>query len=252
MGEVCVITSGKGGVGKTTTSANVGVALAAAGERVLLVDTDIGLRNLDVALGMENRIVYDLVDVMDGRCAPDAALVTDRRYPGLWLLPAPQGSGKSAVSPADMLRLLQPLRPRFDRILVDCPAGVGQGFRNAVAGADQAVLVTVPEVSAVRDALHTAELLGGMRIPARLLVNRYRADLVRRGVMMDMASLLDILDMDLLGIVPEDVQVLAGNNLGRPAAEGRRRSAQTYARIAARLRGEAIPIPAWGRVKAAR
>ena len=202
MGEVIVITSGKGGVGKTTTSANLGCGLAIAGRKVALVDADIGLRNLDVVMGLENRIVYDLVDVVEGKCRLKQALIKDKRYSGLYLLPAAQTRDKDAVSPEQMQKLCENLKEEeFDYIIIDCPAGIEQGFKNAIAGADRALVVTTPEVSAVRDADRIIGLLEANEIqnPA-LILNRVRPDMVDRGDMMSMEDVTEILAIDIIGL----------------------------------------------------
>ena len=198
MGETIVITSGKGGVGKTTTTANIGTALAAMGYKVVLIDTDIGLRNLDVVLGLENRIVYDLVDVATGNCRLRQALIKDKRFENLVLLPAAQTKDKSAVNPEQIEELCNQLREEFDYVLLDCPAGIEQGFRNAIAGADRGVVVTTPEVSAVRDADRIIGLLEAaeLRNP-KLVINRLRPSMVKRGDMMDINDMIDILAVDL-------------------------------------------------------
>ena len=199
MGEVIVITSGKGGVGKTTATANIGTALALSGKRVVLVDADIGLRNLDVVMGLENRIVYDLVDVVEKVCRLKQALIRDKRFEGLYLLPAAQTKDKTAVSPQQMQELCNQLREEFDYVLIDCPAGIEQGFKNAIAGADKAAVVTVPEVSAVRDADRIIGLLASNDImDPRLIINRLRLDMVKRGDMMDIDDTIDIMGIDLL------------------------------------------------------
>ncbi|MDK2814594.1 MAG: septum site-determining protein MinD, partial [Thermoanaerobacter sp.] len=198
MSEAIVITSGKGGVGKTTSTANIGTYLAMKGYKVVLVDTDIGLRNLDVVMGLENRIVYDIVDVVEGQCRLKQALIKDKRFDGLYLLPAAQTRDKSAVTPEQMQKLIGGLKEEFDYILVDCPAGIEQGFKNAIAGADRAIVITTPEVSAVRDAdriiglLEAAELHNPM-----LVINRIKMDMVKRGDMMDIEDIIDILAIDL-------------------------------------------------------
>ena len=194
MSEVIVITSGKGGVGKTTTSANIGTGLAMLGRRVALIDTDIGLRNLDVVMGLENRIVYNLVDVVEGNCRMKQALIRDKRYPNLYLLPSAQTRDKSAVNPEQMIKLTEDLKDDFDYILLDCPAGIEQGFRNAIAGADRALVVTTPEVSAIRDADRIIGLLEARNMgQIQLIVNRVRTDMVRRGDMMSVDDVMDIL-----------------------------------------------------------
>ena len=239
MGEVLVITSGKGGVGKTTTVASLGVALAMEGHSVALVDADIGLRNLDLALGLENRIVYDLLDVVSGACFLRQALIRDQRWPGLWLLPAAQSRDKAAVAPEQMAEVLEKLKADFEFVLVDCPAGIEQGFRNAVAGADRAIIVTVPEVTAVRDGTRVKELLEQNNVPvAGFVLNRYRRRQARRGDILDVDDAVDILALDLLGLVPEDEAVPRLGNLGEPLAAERTPAAQAYRQIARRLAGE--------------
>ncbi len=241
MGEVLVITSGKGGVGKTTTVASLGVALAMEGRSVALVDADIGLRNLDLALGLESRIVYDLLDVVSGACFLRQALIRDQRWPGLMLLPAAQTRDKAAVTPAQMAEVLDKLRVDFDFVLVDCPAGIEQGFRNAVAGADRAILVTVPEVTAVRDATRVKDLLAQCNVPvAGMVLNRYRPKLARRGDILDVDDAVSILEVDLLGLVPEDEAVARLGNLGEPLAAQKTPAAMAYRQIAKRLAGPEV------------
>ena len=209
MSEVIVITSGKGGVGKTTTSANVGTGLAVLGKKVVLIDTDIGLRNLDVVMGLENRIVYNLVDVAEGNCRMKQALIRDKRYPNLYLLPAAQTRDKSAVTPEQMIKLTDDLKDDFDYILLDCPAGIEQGFYNAIAGADRALVVTTPEVSAIRDADRIIGLLEHAQIGSvDLIVNRIRADMVRRGDMMSLTDVQDILAVNMIGAIPDDENIV--------------------------------------------
>lgn len=244
MGSVLVVTSGKGGVGKTTTTANLGTALAALGNRVVLVDADIGLRNLDVVLGLENRIVYDLVDVVEGYCRLDQALIRDKRNEGLYLLPAAQTKDKTAVSPSDMLKLCGELKEQFDFVIVDSPAGIEQGFKNSVAGADDAVIVTTPEVAAVRDADRIIGLLeaGGIKRP-RLIINRIRPEMVRQGDMMDIDDMIDILAIDLLGVVPEDEYIVVSTNRGEPAVlHNESQAGAAYNNIARRVLGEDVPL----------
>ncbi len=209
MSEVIVITSGKGGVGKTTTVANIGTGLAAMGKRVAVVDTDIGLRNLDVVMGLENRIVYNLVDVINGSCRLKQALIRDRRHSELYLLPSAQTKDKTAVSPEQMIKLTDDLREEFDYVLLDCPAGIEQGFKNAVAGADRALVVTTPEVSAIRDADRIIGLLesGGLR-DIRLIINRLRPEMIARGDMMSVEDVLEILAVDLIGAILDDEQIV--------------------------------------------
>ena len=244
MGEVIVVTSGKGGVGKTTTTANIGVGLALSGKKVVLIDTDIGLRNLDVVMGLENRIVYDLVDVVEGFCRVKQALIKDKRYDGLYLLPAAQTRDKSAVSPQQMMKLCDELKEEFDYIIIDCPAGIEQGFKNAIAGADRAVVVTTPEVSAVRDADRIIGLLEANELKnPRLLVNRVRMDMVKRGDMMNIDDIIDILAISLIGVVPDDEKIVVSTNKGEPAITDDKSSAgQAYRNIAKRIMGEEVPF----------
>ena len=244
MGEVIVITSGKGGVGKTTTTANLGTGLSMHGKKVVLIDTDIGLRNLDVVMGLENRIVYDLVDVVEGSCRLKQALIKDKRYEGLHLLPAAQTRDKTAVSPAQMVKLCDELRRDFDFVLIDCPAGIEQGFKNAIAGADRALVVTTPEVSAVRDADRIIGLLEAHEIKnPKLIINRVRQDMVRRGDMMSIDDIIDILAIDLVGVIPDDENIIISTNRGEPAVNDQKSQAgQAYRNITRRLLGEDVPL----------
>jgi len=244
MGEVIVITSGKGGVGKTTTTANIGAGLALKGYKVALVDADIGLRNLDVVLGLENRIVYDLVDVVEGNCRLRQALIKDKRFENLFLLPAAQTKDKTAVTPEQMKDLCENLKQEFDFVLIDCPAGIEQGFKNAIAGADKAVVVTTPEVSAVRDADRIIGLLeaADLRNP-RLIINRIKMDMVKKGDMMDIDDILDILAIDLLGVIPDDEKIIVSTNKGEPVIlDERSLAAQAYTNITMRILGEDVPL----------
>jgi septum site-determining protein MinD len=248
MGEVIVVTSGKGGVGKTTTVANVGTALAMRGKRVVLMDADIGLRNLDVVMGLENRIVYDLVDVVEGVCRLRQALVRDKRYEGLYLLPAAQTKDKTAVTPEQMQQLANEIKESFDFVLVDCPAGIEQGFRNAIAGADKAIVVTVPEVSAIRDADRIIGLLSSHGIiEPMLVVNRVRFDMVRRGDMLNIEDTTDILGIELTGVIPEDERIVISTNRGESVVTDPKSPAgRAYVDIAARLLGERVPFTELG------
>lgn len=244
MSEVIVITSGKGGVGKTTTTANIGTGLALAGKKVVLIDTDIGLRNLDVVMGLENRIVYDLVDVVEGFCRVKQALIKDKRYEGLYLLPAAQTRDKSAVNPQQMIKLCSELKEEFDYIIVDCPAGIEQGFKNAIAGADRAIVVTTPEVSAVRDADRIIGLLEAneLRNP-KLLINRVRIDMVKRGDMMNINDIIDILAIGLIGVIPDDEKIVVSTNRGEPAITDEKSLAgQAYRNVTRRIMGEDVPL----------
>jgi septum site-determining protein MinD len=243
-GKVLTITSGKGGVGKTTTTANIAVALAALGDKVVCIDGDIGLRNLDVVMGLENRIVYDLVDVVEGRARLRQAMIKDKRLPELNLIPAAQTRDKAAVSPSDMIRICNELRPDFDWIMIDSPAGIERGFRNSIAPADQVLIVTNPEVSAVRDADRIIGLIEAEeKGPGHLILNRVKLDMVKRGDMLSTEDVLDILAIPLIGVVPEDEGILVSTNRGTPAAmDERNRAGQAYRDIARRLRGEEVPF----------
>ncbi len=242
--RVIVITSGKGGVGKTTTTANIGTALAMMEKKVVLLDTDIGLRNLDVVMGLENRIVFDIVDVVNGNCKIKQALIKDKRYDGLCLLPAAQTKDKSAVTPHQMKNLINELKKDFEYILVDCPAGIEQGFKNAIAGADDAIVIATPEVSSVRDADRIIGLLeaSGLKKP-KLIINRLRSKMIKRGDMMDIEDILDILAIDLLGVVPEDEFIIVSTNRGEPAVtDNNSRAGAAYRRIARRITGQDVPM----------
>jgi len=243
-GKVLTVTSGKGGVGKTTATANLAVALAATGEKVVCIDADIGLRNLDVVLGLENRIVYDLVDVVEGRCRLRQALIRDKRLPDLFLIPAAQTRDKSAVSPSDMVRLADDLRQEFDWILIDSPAGIERGFRNAIAPADIVLVVTNPEVSAVRDADRIIGLIEAEeKGPARLVINRIKPNMVRRGDMLSADDVLELLAIELIGMVPEDENVVMSTNRGLPISlNGKSKAGQAFRNIARRLNGEEVPF----------
>ena len=244
MGEVIVVTSGKGGVGKTTTTANIGTGLAALGHKVVLIDTDIGLRNLDVVLGLENRIVYDIVDVVNGHCRLRQALIKDKKLEGLHLLPAAQTKDKTAVTPEQMKELCADLKKDFDYVITDSPAGIEQGFRNAIAGADRAIVITTPEVSAVRDADRIIGLLEAaeLRNP-KLLINRIRHKMVKQGDMMSIEDIIDILAVDLLGIIPEDEMIVITTNRGEAVVlDDNSRSGQAYRNIVRRIIGEEVPF----------
>lgn len=244
MGEVIVITSGKGGVGKTTTSANVGTALALLGKKVVLIDTDIGLRNLDVVLGLENRIVYDIVDVVEKKCRPNQAMIKDKRFDGLYLIPAAQTRDKNAVTPEQMKELCNLLKKEFDYVLIDCPAGIEQGFKNAIAGANRALVVTTPEVSAVRDADRIIGLLEANDVKnIRLIINRLRIDMVKKGDMMNVDDIIEILAIKLIGVVPDDEDIITSTNRGEPAVALEKSKAGTaYKNIARRITGEEVPM----------
>jgi septum site-determining protein MinD len=242
--KVITITSGKGGVGKTTATANIGVALAMLGRRVVAIDADIGLRNLDVVMGLENRIVYDLVDAVEGHCRLRQALIRDKRLSELFLLPAAQTRDKTAVSPEQMIDLCDQLRPDYDYILIDSPAGIEQGYRNAVAPADRVLIVTTPEVSAVRDADRIVGLVeAGEKGPPTLIINRLNPEMVRRGQMLSTEDVVEILAIDLIGIVPEDKEIIISTNRGAPVAlDGKADSGLAFRNIAGRLLGQDIPF----------
>jgi septum site-determining protein MinD len=243
MSEVIVVTSGKGGVGKTTTSANIGTGLAILGNKVVMIDTDIGLRNLDVVMGLENRIVYNLIDVVEGKCRIRQALIKDKRYPNLYLLPSAQTRDKTAVNPEQMRRLTTELREEFDYIILDCPAGIEQGFQNAVAGADRAIVVTVPEISAIRDADRIIGLLeaAGLR-GTDLIVNRMRMDMVRQGDMMSLEDIQELLAIPIIGAIPDDKNIIVSTNQGEPVCAGNTTVGQIYMNICRRIMGENIPV----------
>jgi len=245
MSECIVITSGKGGVGKTTTSANLAAALALAGKTVAVVDADIGLRNLDVILGLENRIVYDLVNVIDGECKLKQALIRDKRVPGLFMLPAAQTRDKNAVSPDDMRRLVTELKLTHDYVIIDCPAGIEQGFKNSIAGADRAIIVTTPEVSAIRDADRIIGMVEAHELPEpELIINRYRQGMVGRGDMMNKEDILEILAIPLIGMIADHQDVIISANKGTPAVfDETSPVGQAFRRIARRTMGEEVPFP---------
>jgi septum site-determining protein MinD len=241
---ILTITSGKGGVGKTTATANLGAALADIGLRVACIDADIGLRNLDVVMGLENRIVYDLVDVVEGRCKLRQAMIRDKRLETLFLIPAAQTRDKTAISPQDMVRLTDEMRPDFDWILIDSPAGIERGFRNAIAPADNVLIITNPEVSAVRDADRIIGLIEAEdKGPGMLVLNRVKPEMVRRGDMLATEDILDVLAIELIGIIPEDESVIVASNRGTAAAlDPRSKAGETFRNIARRLNGEHVPF----------
>ena len=243
MSEVIVVTSGKGGVGKTTTSANIGTGLATLGKKVVLIDTDIGLRNLDVVMGLENRIVYNLVDVVEGNCRVKQAMIKDKKLNNLFLLPSAQTRDKTSVTPEQMQALINELRDEFDYIILDCPAGIEQGFKNAIAGADRALVVTTPEVSAIRDADRIIGLLEANNIKKQhLIVNRLRMDMVKRGDMMSIEDVVDILSIDLIGAVPDDENIVISTNHGEPLVGSDCLSGKAFMNICHRIMGEEVPF----------
>jgi len=243
MGEVIVITSGKGGVGKTTTTANIGAGLAQMGKKIIVIDTDLGLRNLDVVMGLENRIVYNLVDVIEGNCRLKQALIQDKRYSDLYLLPSAQTKDKTAIAPEQMKKLTDELKSDYDYIILDCPAGIEQGFQNAIAGADRALIVTTPEVSAIRDADRIIGLLKDARImQLDLIINRIRLDMVRRGDMMSVEDVTEILSVPLIGAIPDDEHIVIATNQGEAVSGSSYMAGQAYDNICKRITGMEVPF----------
>lgn len=244
MGQIFVVTSGKGGVGKTTATANLGAALALRGKRVLLIDTDVGLRNLDIALGMESGIVYDLVDVVEEVCSVKKAVLRHREIDSLYLLPAAQTKDKTFVTAAQMRNLADKIRPEYDFVLIDCPAGIEQGFESAVAGADGAIIVTVPELSGIRDADRVLGLLEKEEMTDfRLIINRLRPPLIRKGLMPDVEDVMSYLSVNLLGAVPEDEKiVIAANTIDLVVSDPKSRAGKAFRNMAARLCGERVEL----------
>ncbi|HAH69069.1 MAG TPA: septum site-determining protein MinD [Synergistaceae bacterium] len=242
--RIIVITSGKGGVGKTTTTANLAVALANEGYRVVAIDGDVGLRNLDVIMGLENRIVYTLVDVIEGTCRLNQAMIRDKRTENLYMIPTAQSRTKDAVSSEQMLEICGQLRNEFDFVLIDSPAGIEAGFRNAAAGADEALVVTTPEVSAVRDADRIIGLLESMeKAPISLIINRIKPEMVKRGEMLAIQDVLDILAVDLIGAVPDDESVVTSSNKGEPLTFSNGSLAtKAFLNIAKRICGNEVPF----------
>ena len=243
-GRTIVITSGKGGVGKTTATANIGTALAMRGNRVVVVDTDIGLRNLDVVMGLENRIVYDLVNVIEGDCKVHQAMIKDRSRYELYLIPAAQTRDKNSINPEQLRELCAKLEEEFKYVLMDCPAGIEQGFKNAVAAANEAIIVTTPEVSAIRDADRVIGLLEAAELHRpRLIINRINPDMVKRGDMMDQKDIVDLLAVEVLGLVPADERTITASNRGVPVVHDKKASSgAAFLRIAARVDGEEVPL----------
>jgi septum site-determining protein MinD len=242
--QVITVTSGKGGVGKTTAVANLATALAADGRKVVCIDGDIGLRNLDVIMGLENRIVYDIVDVIEGRCKLKQAMIRDKHFPEMYLIPAAQTRDKNAVSPSDMIRICKDLRPETDFILIDSPAGIERGFRNAIAAADRVLVVTNPEVSAVRDADRVVGILESEeKANPALILNRLNPALVKNNDMLSAEDVLDLLGIQLIGIVPEDESVIISSNRGTPVVtDDKSRAGQAFRNIAKRLQGQDTPF----------
>lgn len=246
VGEAIVITSGKGGVGKTTTTASLGAALALRGQRVLVIDADIGLRNLDVILGLENRIVFNIVDVAKKICKPSQAIIKSKKSNNLYLLPASQTDDKDVIDEAEVRFVIEQFKREFHYILIDSPAGIEQGFRNACAGADSAIVVTTPEVSAIRDADRVVGLLSSKGIEARLIINRIDFEMVRRGDMLSVKDVQDILGVEILGVIERDEQIIVAANCGEPVVYNpKSKAGQAFTRIAGRVCGEQISIPSF-------
>lgn len=243
-GKVIVVTSGKGGVGKTTATASIGAALALEGKRVAIVDMDIGLRNLDVVMGLENRIVFNIVDVVQGRCKISQAAIRDRRIENLFLIPASQSDNKDVLTPSGVERVTKQLTQEFDYVIMDSPAGIERGFENSVVGANEAIVVCTPDVSAVRDADRIIGLLYSRGLTPKLVVNRIEAQRVERGEMLSYEDVLEVLSIDLVGLVPMDDYVLTSSNTGTPLVlQNESKAGQAFKRIARRLNGEAdLPV----------
>jgi len=237
-GKAVVITSGKGGVGKTTTTANLGAALALKGKRVVVVDADIGLRNLDVIMGLENRIVFNIVDVVKGVCKIQQALIKSKRSNNLFLLPASQTDDKDVVTPEEISQVIQKLKQEFHFVLIDSPAGIEQGFRNAAAAADDAIVVTTPEVAALRDADRVIGLLSAQGLEPKVIINRVDREMVRRGDMMSPQDVIEILGIEQIGLVMRDNDIVVSANTGEPVVYNPRSEAgASFMRIAERLTG---------------
>jgi len=242
-GKIIVVTSGKGGVGKTTATSSIGAALALEGKRVAIVDMDIGLRNLDVIMGLENRIVFNIVDVVQGRCKIDQAAIRDRRIDNLFLIPASQSDNKDVLTPEGVERVANDLRTKFDYVIMDSPAGIERGFENATVGANEAIVICTPDVSAVRDADRVIGLLYARSLEPKLVVNRIEPMRVERGEMLSHEDVLDILSIELAGLVPMDEKVLISSNTGTPLVlQNDSIAGQAFRRIAKRLNGEDVPI----------
>lgn len=244
MGEAIVVTSGKGGVGKTTTTANIGTALAAIGKSVVVVDGDTGLRNLDVLMGLENRIVFTLLDVVENKCRLKQALIKDKRFPNLYLLPTAQTRDKDDITPEQMLNLVNELKKEFDYIIIDCPAGIEQGFENAVVGADRALIVVNPEVTSVRDSDRVIGKLDAKGLEDhQLIVNRINYQMTKNGDMLDVNDILDSLAIKLIGVVPDDRSITISTNKGEPVVlDNKAVAGQAFRNIAKRITGETVPF----------
>lgn len=241
MSEVIVVTSGKGGVGKTTITANLSIALSKLGKKVIAIDTDIGLRNLDVVMGLENNIVYNIVDVIEGNCRLHQAIIKDRKHSNLYLLPSAQSKDKDSIKPIQMVNLVEKLKSQYDYILIDCPAGIEQGFRNAIAAATTALVVTTPEVSAIRDADRIIGLLEKDGIGTiYLLVNKLRPELIKKGDMMSVDDVSEILGTEIIGSINDDVNVVIATNRGEALVDNNTAIGKSITRIAEKFTGEKI------------
>ena len=251
MATVITITSGKGGVGKSTTTANVATALALLGKKVVAVDFDIGLRNLDMILGLENRIVYDVVDVMEGRCNLAQAIIKDKRTPNLHFLPASQTKDKSVLDKEKVEKLITSLKKDFDYILIDSPAGIESGFEHSIFLADRALIVTTPEVSAIRDADRVIGIIdakskkaqNGEEVDKRIIINRIKPELVEKGEMLPIEDVLDLLSLPLIGVIPDDEEIVKSTNLGKPIVlDEKSFVGEAFRRVAKRIEGEEVPF----------
>ncbi len=243
-GKTIVITSGTGGVGKTTATANTGTGVAIRGHNVVVIDTDIGLPTLDVVMGLENRVVYDLVDIIEGRCKLHQVIIRDARKYDLYLIPAPQTRDKDRIDPVQLRKLCRKLEEEFDYTIIDCPPGIEQGFKNAISGAQEAIIVTTPEVAALRDADRVIGLLeaAGLRRP-KLIINRIKLGMVKRGNMMDKDDIMELLAVDVLGMVPDDDRLIMASNRGTPVVHDTESpSGAAFSRISARIDGADIPL----------
>ena len=251
MGEIITITSGKGGVGKSTTTANIATALAMSGNRVVAIDFDIGLRNLDMILGLENRIVYDVVDVMEGNCKLSQAIIKDKRVDNLHFIPASQTKDKNILNKEKVQKLLTQLKEEFEYIFIDSPAGIESGFEHSIFLADRAIIVTTPEVSSIRDAdrvigiidAKSQEAMDGEEVEKYIIINRLKTELVQKGDMMSIDDVLGILSLPLIGIVPDAEEIVASTNIGEPIVHNQKSLAgEAFRRVANRLKGEEIPF----------
>jgi len=243
MGEIIVITSGKGGVGKTTTTANLGTALSLLDKRVVVIDADIGLRNLDVVLGAEDRIIYDIMDILSEGCTLEQVVIQVKGYPNLYLLPASQTATKETIEPEQMQKLFKELKEKYDFVLIDCPAGIEKGFKNAVSAAERALIVATPDMSSIRDADRVFRLLlaNDPPIKSMLILNRMRMDMVERGVQMSMEDITEILPIDLIGVVPDDSDIMVAASRGESVVTYHSsRPGTAYRDIARRLTGSDV------------